>query len=228
MKSFKDISGHLNGLDITPGCNFICAGDWNLIFDTKMDSLGGKSRLKLKSIYQLKSLMSGYNLIDIWHIRNPSLRQFTWRRKNPQQMSRIDFLVSDDIQSEVKSCEFLFPLSSDNSPVKLKMQSISTDMRGRGYWKFNNSLLEDKQFVSDMKNKINEVVTTFGDFDDPRINWEYLKFKMREFSRDTAIKLAKARKLEKEILEFKVNNYEKIINPSEDDLRDLNNAKAEL
>ena len=83
------------------------------------------------------------------------------------------------------------------------MQSISTDTRGRGHWKFNNSLLEDKQFVSDMKNKINEVVTTFGDFDDPIINREYLKFMMREFSRDTSIKLAKARKLERENLEFK-------------------------
>ena len=83
-------------------------------------------------------------------------------------MSRIDFFsVSDDIQSEVKSCEFLFPLSSNHSPVKLKMHSISTDTRGRGCWKFNNSLLEEKQFVSDTKNKINEVVTTFGDFDDP-------------------------------------------------------------
>ena len=133
VKLFKDISGHLNGLDIPPGCNFICAGDWNLIFDTKVDSLGGNSKLKRKSIYQLKSLMSSYNLIDIWHIRNPILRQFTWRRRNPRQMSRIDFfLVSDDIHSEVKSCEFLFPLSSDHSPVKLKMQSISTDMRGRG------------------------------------------------------------------------------------------------
>ena len=79
-----------------------------------------------------------------------------------------------------------------------------------------------------MKNKINEVVTTFGDFDDPRINWEYLKFKMREFSRDTAIKLAKAKKLERENLEFKVYSYEKIINPFENDLRNLDNAKAEL
>ena len=79
-----------------------------------------------------------------------------------------------------------------------------------------------------MKNKINQVVTTFEDYDDPRINWEYLKFKMREFSRDTSIKLAKARKLERENLEFKVNSFEKIRNPSENDLRDLDNAKAEL
>ena len=54
VKSFEDISGHLNGLDIPPGCNFVCAGDWNLIFDTRMDSLGGRSKLKRKSIYQLK------------------------------------------------------------------------------------------------------------------------------------------------------------------------------
>ena len=80
-KLFKDISGHINGLDIPSGCNFICAGDWNLIFDTKMDSLGGKSKLKCKSLYQLTSLMSSYNLIDIWRIPNPTLRQFTWRRK---------------------------------------------------------------------------------------------------------------------------------------------------
>ena len=72
------------------------------------------------------------------------------------------------------------------------------------------------------------MVTTFGDFDDPRINWKYLKFKMREFGRDTALKLVKARKLERENLEFKVNSYEKTINPSEDDLRDLDNAKVEL
>ena len=112
--------------------------------------------------------------------------------------------------------------------MKLKMQSISADTRGRGYWKVNKSLLEDKQFVSDMKKKINEVVSTFGDFDDPRINWEYLEFKMREFSRDTAIKLAKARKLKRENLEFKINSYEKIINSSENELRDLDNVKVEL
>ena len=82
VKLFKDISGHLNGLDIPPGCNFICAGDWNLIFDTKIDSLAGNLKLKRKSICQLKSLMSSYNLIDIWQKRNPILRQFTWRRKN--------------------------------------------------------------------------------------------------------------------------------------------------
>ena len=83
VKLFKDVSGHLNGLDIPPGCNFICAGDSNIILDTRIDSLGGNSKLKRKLIYQLKSIISSYNLVGIWHpdIRKPTLRQFTWRRK---------------------------------------------------------------------------------------------------------------------------------------------------
>ena len=105
-----------------------------------------------------------------------------WRRKTPLKMSRLDFfLISNDLQFGVNSCENLCPLSSDHSPVKLKLQTDLADDRGRGYWKFNSSLLENNQFVFDMKNKINEISSSFKDFDDPRVNWEYLKFEMRQF-----------------------------------------------
>ena len=100
------------------------AGDWNFIFDATMDSFGKKAKLKLKAIFELQNIMSSYELFDIWRTRNPTLRQFTWRRKNPLQMSRIDYiLIYDDLQYAVKSCEFLCPLSSDHSPVKLKSVS---------------------------------------------------------------------------------------------------------
>ena len=34
-----------------------------------------------------------------------------------------------------------------------------------------------------MKDKINQIISEFSEFDDPRINWEYLKFKMQEVAR---------------------------------------------
>ena len=117
------------------------------------------------------------------------------------------------------------PLSSDHSPAKLKLQTDSADYRGRGYLKFNCSLLENNYYVSDMKNKINELISTFKDFDDPRVNWEYLKFKMRGFSRHTAIHLSKSRKEAREKLEAKVKDFEKNYNPSADDLADYEEAK---
>ena len=100
-------------------------------------------------------------------------------------------------------------IHADHFPVKLKLRTDLVDNRGRGYWKFNSSLLENNQFVFDMKNKINEISSTFQDFDDPRVNWEYLKFKMRQFSRSTAKQLSKSRKEAREKLESKIENFEK-------------------
>ena len=108
--------------------------------------------------------MPNYDLVDIWRVRNPALRQFTWRCKTPLQMSSLDFfLISNDVQFGVNLCENFCPLSSDHSPVKLKLWTDLADNRGRGYWKFNSSLLGNNQFVFDMKNKINEKSSTFKD-----------------------------------------------------------------
>ena len=55
--------------------------------------------------------MSNYGLIDIWRVRNPTLKQFTWRRKTPLQMSRLDFfLISNHLQFDADSYENLCPL----------------------------------------------------------------------------------------------------------------------
>ena len=67
-------------------------GDWNLISNSSLDALGGKPSLKSNSLKQVYDLMTKFDLIDIWRIRNPALRQFSWRRKLPEmKMRRPDF-----------------------------------------------------------------------------------------------------------------------------------------
>ena len=110
-------------------------------------------------------------------------------------------LIRNCIPNDVITSMNLCPLSSDHSPLKLKLRTDLANDRGRGYWKFNCSLLENNEFVFDMKNKINKICSTFKDFDDPRLNWEYLKFKMRQFSRFTARQISKSRKEAREKLE---------------------------
>ena len=58
----------------------------------------------------------------------------------------------------------------------------------------NNSLLENNNFLSKMEDKINQIVSEFPEFDDPRINWEYSKFMMREVARNRSTELAKERR----------------------------------
>ena len=66
----------------------------------------GSPKLTEKSIFHIRSIMSDYDLFDIHKLRNPGLRQFTWRRKTPLTMRRLDvFLISNILQSEVKSSD---------------------------------------------------------------------------------------------------------------------------
>ena len=109
-----------------------------------------------------------------------------------------------------------------HSPVKLTLHSQSIETRDKGYWKFNRSLLENSYFICDLKIKFNGIVSNFNEFDDARVNSEYLKFKMREFLRDESIKIANLRKVNRENLEEKVETLgRKFFGRNE-------NAKAEL
>ena len=56
VKLFKEILAQLSNLGFDQDSQFILTGDWNLIFDTFLDSLGGKSRLNKRSISDLKIL----------------------------------------------------------------------------------------------------------------------------------------------------------------------------
>ena len=39
IKTFQDIANHLSDLDADPECNYIFGGEWNLSFDTTLDSI---------------------------------------------------------------------------------------------------------------------------------------------------------------------------------------------
>ena len=77
---------------------FILAGDWNMTFDKFLDAMGGIPSLKFNSLKQLQSFMVDYDLSDIWRVRNPTFRQFTWRQTNPVKLRRLDFfLISNSL-----------------------------------------------------------------------------------------------------------------------------------
>ena len=40
IKTFQDLVNHLCDMDAEPEYNYIFGGDWNLIFDTTVDSMG--------------------------------------------------------------------------------------------------------------------------------------------------------------------------------------------
>ena len=57
-------------------------GDFNLLFDSKLDPQGGNPTIKKKSLAKLIELKESYDLSDIWRVRNMKSRQFTFMQKH--------------------------------------------------------------------------------------------------------------------------------------------------
>ena len=60
----------------------VLAGDFNFLFDTSLDSYGGKPTLKKKSITKFIELKEKFDLCDIWRITNPKPKRYTFRQKH--------------------------------------------------------------------------------------------------------------------------------------------------
>jgi exonuclease III len=60
----------------------IMGGDFNLTLSPELDKRGDlETKEQARAV--LESLMEELNLIDIWRIKHPGLKRFTWRQYNP-------------------------------------------------------------------------------------------------------------------------------------------------
>ena len=64
----------------------------------------------------------------------------------------------------------------------MKFSLLGERKRGPSHWKFNNSLVLDKDFAIAMKNKIPKFYQESEELRSDVVRWEFLKYKMRQFS----------------------------------------------
>ena len=63
--------------------------------------------------------MSENDLCDIYRLRFPYEKRFTWRRKTPFKQRRLDyFLISDSLKDVVNAIEIIPSVQSDHSALK--------------------------------------------------------------------------------------------------------------
>ena len=79
---FQLIQSELDNLNIEADGNIIIGGDFNVILNPELDGLGGKPKLK-ESVKTIDEMRLSFDLIDIWKVRNPDVKHFSWRQKTP-------------------------------------------------------------------------------------------------------------------------------------------------
>ena len=129
--------------------NVIFCGDWNLILNPELDSENYKHINNPRARDEIIKIIDENGYIDVWRVQNENKKKFTWRRLNPdKKQSRLDFfLVSENAFQYVHESSIVPGYRTDHSGILIKFK-LQDNERGKGYWKFNNSLLKDKKVYS--------------------------------------------------------------------------------
>jgi len=213
-------------------CEVIIGGDFNVILDADLDGTGGKPQVK-ESCKQIDNLCSSFDLIDIWRIRNPDVKRFTWRQKNPIVQRRLDFwLITSSFQEEVENVDIIPAIRTDHSAISMHINGIEEIRRGPSFWKFNSSLLEDEVYIKLVTDKYSDWLEEGKDLQDPRVLWDFIKYKIRcetityskQKARNRREKLSALDMLEEKIKECTVKCDEY---PSPENLNDLEILQTE-
>ena len=86
------------------------------------------------------------------------------------------------MQESVVKAEVLERFPSDHSPMTIKTCLSKKLRRGSGLWKVNESLLQDENFLKELKNYIKEFKTQFTENAlDEQIKWDFLKHEICKF-----------------------------------------------
>ena len=101
--------------------------------------------------------MAENSLFDIFREFYPDERKYTWRKFNSIKQARLDyFLIKEELLPLTKDVYIEPSYRSDHSLVILALKKDQFK-RDRPFWKFNNSLLKDQQYISEIKKLILDI-----------------------------------------------------------------------
>lgn len=136
----------------------ILCGDWNVVQDFMLDCHNYVKENNPKNRIEIQNLKNKFNLVDPWRVNNPTSKKFTWTRRNPTKQARLDyFLISEELMSILGNVKIIPGYRTDHSIINIEFK-INDFERGRGFWRFNNSLLRDKEYILKIKEIINDTV----------------------------------------------------------------------
>lgn len=149
IEFLEGMDERLNQLEPT---NLVVAGDFNCILDSTIDknTAGEGHPQGDQGRNALKSLMDEWNLLDVWRVRHPQEKAYTFRRGD--YTSRLDYFLIHPHLADISRKENMVNLScSDHSLITIQFNFDSSTDRGPGFWRFNTDLLNNESFVQKMK-----------------------------------------------------------------------------
>ncbi|KAK3093924.1 hypothetical protein FSP39_021885 [Pinctada imbricata] len=151
---FENLFENIEDMDCE---NVVICGDFNLVMDPLIDYCNYRQTNNPNARLKLLELIDHFNYIDAFRQFHPNTRRYTWRKRTPFKQARLDFfLISGNLLRSLNNCTINPGYRTDHSSVKINL-SFRNFNRGRGFWKFNNSLLYDSTYLDIINKKIDDI-----------------------------------------------------------------------
>ena len=188
--------------------------------------------LSQKSVAKHLELKEEYDLCDIWRIRNPTKKLYTFRQSHSSGIinSRLGYIfISNELRKFSYDTDIIPAFKTDHSSVLVTISNYNFFKPGPGLWKFNNSIIKDETFTNTFKNFIQNMINELNNSTsfDNQLKWELLKDKIRRFTISCCKQRTKKDVQERKYLENKLKNLENVIDNNEN-LESYHNIKGKI
>ena len=207
--------------------NKIIVGDFNLVLDVELDRKNTYCNNN-KSKEVVENIMDQFSMCELWRVLNGENREYSWLKTgNIQKASRIDFaLVSRGIDQYVNFIGYFSSVKTDHRALYMVVELQSME-RGVGYWKFNTSLLGQKEFIEKMNQEIDTSIRLL-EGKNPIEKWESLKVRIKKCAVKFSRNLTSQNNLVISSLSEKVNSYEMSFPLTQQECQIYENTKLDL
>lgn len=204
----------------------------NTFFDSSLDrSNPSITHSQTLSSNALKNFAKDNNLVDIWRIQNPTVRDYTYFSPHHKMFSRIDYmLATPSLIPTVEKVEFLPRNISDHNAI---ITSFNLDfLRGSpSRWRLNICLLKNEEYLLQVKTRLVEFINiNENPVSDNAIVWLAIKGFLRHNAIGFSSYLKKCRLQKISLLEQDCSNLERELkdNYSNEVEIKLKSVRAEL
>ena len=108
----------------------------------------------------------------------------------------IFFLISYILQESIIKADVLASFCNDHWPIFFSLQLKDMPTQGKGFFKFNNSLTSNDDYIEKIKKQISETICMLEQdkISDNHLRWEFLKYKIMKFTLNFSKKTCQRKK----------------------------------
>ena len=118
--------------------NIIMGGDFKCPLNPLVDKRGGILNQRKSAAACIDCLQTELDLVDIWRIKNPETKSFTWSQKSPRIFCCLDYwLILNNLNDLVRSTDIIPAIRTDKDAIFLEIGKLQNEIKGPGHWKMN-------------------------------------------------------------------------------------------